>query len=381
MIALPSSALGWAFFLASSWTWCIGMYLPVLLTRDYGWWGWVVFAVPNVVGAAAMAWVLRDADASRRVTDHHRAACVVFTLVTIAFHAFFAVYIVRQVAGISVAWLVVPVVGHVLAMSMLRRGGVADRVLAMLTFAVSITAFLIAVLWSETNRAGDSPFGTLPWNKDLLALAPVCVLGFLCCPYLDLTFHRARQSTTPAGGRFAFTVGFGALFLAMISFTLWYAKPLASIPFMPYWNVAGVVILIHIVTQMVFTVSVHTRELRRPMSTGVLGPVLLVGGAGALGFIDLTYPGLFHDMRTGELIYRSFMGMYGLVFPAYVWICMLPSRGAAGPTRRNLLVCAGAVLVALPMFWMGFIERQTLWLLPGVAVVLLARLFARRASR
>ena len=45
----------WALFLGVSWTWVIGMFLPVLLVRDYGMLGWIVFAVPNVVGAAAMA--------------------------------------------------------------------------------------------------------------------------------------------------------------------------------------------------------------------------------------------------------------------------------------------------------------------------------------
>src|SRR6266404_3216610 len=50
--------LGWAVFLAVSWTWCIGMFLPVLLVRDYGLWGWIVFAVPNMIGAAAMGWVM-----------------------------------------------------------------------------------------------------------------------------------------------------------------------------------------------------------------------------------------------------------------------------------------------------------------------------------
>ncbi|MDB5302268.1 MAG: hypothetical protein JWO87_3931, partial [Phycisphaerales bacterium] len=46
-------ALGWGAFLACSWTWCIGMFLPVLLVRDFGEMGWLVFAAPNVVGAAA----------------------------------------------------------------------------------------------------------------------------------------------------------------------------------------------------------------------------------------------------------------------------------------------------------------------------------------
>src|SRR5690242_7362807 len=52
--------LGWGAYLACSWTWCISMFLPVLLVRDYGVWGFVVFAVPNVIGAGAMGWVLRN---------------------------------------------------------------------------------------------------------------------------------------------------------------------------------------------------------------------------------------------------------------------------------------------------------------------------------
>ena len=51
---------GWAVFLAMSWTWCIGMFLPVLLLRDLGLGGFLVFAIPNILGAAAMGWLLRD---------------------------------------------------------------------------------------------------------------------------------------------------------------------------------------------------------------------------------------------------------------------------------------------------------------------------------
>ena len=44
------------------------------------------------------------------------------------------------------------------------------------------------------------------------------------------------------------------------------------------------------------------------------------------------------------------------------------------PSRRQLIVFTGAVLIALPMFWMGFIERRMIWLLPGVGVVVFARI-------
>jgi hypothetical protein len=43
-------------------------------------------------------------------------------------------------------------------------------------------------------------------------------------------------------------------------------------------------------------------------------------------------------------------------------------------------VFALAVVVAGPMYWMGFIERQWVWLVPGLGVVLLARLLLRRRA-
>jgi hypothetical protein len=55
-VAPFGSTLGWANYLGMSWTWCIGMFLPVLLVRDYGIGAWWIFAIPNVVGAAAMGW-------------------------------------------------------------------------------------------------------------------------------------------------------------------------------------------------------------------------------------------------------------------------------------------------------------------------------------
>jgi len=75
-----------------------------------------------------------------------------------------------------------------------------------------------------------------PWFANLnrpptgaLLIAPVCLFGFLLCPYLDLTFHRARQATAPRAGAIAFALGFAGPFLLMIVFTLWYARLLAPL--------------------------------------------------------------------------------------------------------------------------------------------------------
>ena len=96
---LSAGPLVWAAFLGCSWTWCIGMFLPVLLVRDYGVWGWVVFAVPNVLGAAAMGWVLSDPARSSQLVERHRAACVCFSLITIVFHVFFVRWLVGRMLG------------------------------------------------------------------------------------------------------------------------------------------------------------------------------------------------------------------------------------------------------------------------------------------
>src|SRR5438128_464538 len=97
--------MAWAAFLACSWTWCIGMFLPVLLVRDFGVAGWIVFAIPNVLGAAAMPWVLGRARTASKLAGYtgtdppplvvrHETAMRIFSLVTIAFHLFFMFWVI-----------------------------------------------------------------------------------------------------------------------------------------------------------------------------------------------------------------------------------------------------------------------------------------------
>jgi len=238
-------------------------------------------------------------------------------------------------------------------------------------------------------KPGGAPAGAGHPLSGLLYLAPVCVFGFLLCPYLDLTFHRARQRTSPRAGAVAFAVGFGGPFLLMIVFTFWYARLLAPLAagqpatFLPErlrWAIAA-----HMAVQLGYTVGVHWAALGwRPPFTDAAK----VGG-GLFGFVAGLVPqalGLFADhlastrLSRGELVYRAFLAFYGLVFPAYVWLCMVPTPDGSGLTRRKLRVFAAAVIAAGPMFWLGFIERKMIWLLPGLAVVLLARLLLLRSD-
>src|SRR5690348_12492685 len=77
--------IGWAAVLAASWTWCIGMFLPVLLVRDFGPRSFVIFAVPNVLGAAIMGAALQRPGASESLVRRHGLASWGFSFVTVAF--------------------------------------------------------------------------------------------------------------------------------------------------------------------------------------------------------------------------------------------------------------------------------------------------------
>jgi hypothetical protein len=363
--ALRSGAgvLAWALFLAASWTWCIGMYLPVLLVRDLGWGAWLVFALSNVIGAAAMAWMLPDAQSSRRLCDRHAAACRWFSVVTVAFHVFFLCWLIRQIAGQH--WLIWAVAFAAMAavMFFVRCG---ERIAAAAALMISTAAAF--ALW----RAGLIPRlpPATPASFDLLWLAGVCIFGLTLCPYLDLTFHQARQATTPAGGHAAFAVGFGLFFLAMLLFTLaysgWLAKPEMMLP-----TLVAAALGIHLLVQTMLKLILHGRAAWSDNNWPARGAAIAaVAAAAGLGAFCRTSTTILSHLSLGEIAYRGFMAFYGLVFPAYVWICMI-GRDAWAGQRRTWMT---AVLIAAPMYWLGFVQRQMIWLVPGLAVVLLAKL-------
>jgi hypothetical protein len=350
------------------------MFLPVLLVRDLGLWGWMVFAVPNVVGAAAMGWVLSEPDRSERMVREHLAACSAFSAVTIAFHVFFLLWFVPRLVGLPSAAIAFALAAVYLLITATRDN--LDLPVAAIVWAFSLAMFALFVSRPAYENAP-------PVSKDFamgaIWLAPVCIFGFVFCPYLDLTFHRARQAVDPAGSRIAFGVGFGVCFFAMIVFSLLYATTL--IPLLsPEWRdhlrpVLGAFVAAHMIVQAAFTLSVHTRsfvtmETRRG---AVLMLVVLAQLALFLGLGANLLP-RYHGLDAGEVIYRLFMAFYGLVFPAYVWLCIVPGRdGLAGVTPAKVRAMVLGVLVAAPMFWMGFIENRMGWLIPGLLAVLLSR--------
>lgn len=373
------------------------MFLPVLMVRDYGVIGFIVFAAPNVLGAAAMGLVLREG-ASGRLVMRHRRAMEVFSLVTIAFHLFFLAWLIdgldewiEQRTGL---WLVLAILAFgamvVMVAATWQRGTRQQRVVALLLWTFGVVG-LGLFLGESGDGLAALPFMATGEESGVFWLAPVCAFGFGLCPYLDLTFHRARQHAGRSAS-VAFLVGFGLLFPAAIGFTLAYTPVL--LPAMDHGAAAAVptmlasILVLHIVGQLVFTVRLHQHELVQP--PGRLAPLshplmwaLIVAVAFVLGFSG-NRPSFVDDQSFGEVVYRCFMGLYGLAFPAYVWLIMIPTRdghaGLSGATgRRKGLLLAFAVGVAAPMFWMGFVLRQEGWLVPGLAVVLFMRLALPRS--
>lgn len=406
--------LGWAAYLACSWTWCIGMFLPVLLIRDYGVWGFVVFAVPNVVGAGAMGWVLRRKGHSEQLVAAHHRMGIAFSTVTIAFQCFFFFWMLSPASpfglplafGADSEW---PVQAGSLApaVAMLALIPISLRAREPRLFA-SLAVWLISIVIAVfvLTRPG---FGAA-WRAMLVhtprldqrpipGLGVVCILGFLLCPYLDLTFHRARQSLPGRPGVIAFALGFGVLFLAMILFTLGYAGLTRVFAATSAADLIGPIaaawLTLHVIMQLLFTIYAHAWELPAPRSgrkarrnwtrsrriIEVGGVVAILVGAPLLvvlvkrGSWSYTYAGL--DLT--EIIYRLFMSFYGLVAPAYVWLCMIPRwRNPARPVQPQIAAWLLSCAIAAPMYWKASIEGQTWWFIPGAGVVLLARLFIPR---
>jgi hypothetical protein len=369
------------------------MFLPVLLVRDYGLWGWIVFAAPNVIGAAAMGWVMTRVRDPLAFERRHSWAMTAFSIVTIAFHLFFVNWMVARMlpaGGVMATLTIVPVyfAGYVMAWRMRRRGeampagpGAGDVPVAILVLLISLVAWLVYMQWGF--RPPLTPRDPLRDLSDLYWLAPVCVFGFGLCPYLDRTFHQAYRATRasgPARPPLAFAIGFGGFFLLMICFTLTYARQLGPAIDDPAFVMIGVVLWalgFHMTFQSAFTVSIHLRATPR-MPLVLLGAIGLALAVWALG--EAVSDSL--DFSAGETCYRLFLAFYGLVFPAYVWLCVWRAGDRSEDDRiRALLVFAVAVLIAAPCYWAAFMERHMIWLVPGLAVVLLARLAVPRRRR
>jgi hypothetical protein len=349
------------------------MFLPALMIDRFGWPGFAVFAVPNVLGCAAFGYVVSTRQRSEMMVQQHGRAMVVFSLIAVAYHLFFLPFLFMELTPLAadapgialLATLVVFGVG--LAISWLGDRG--WPVLAVLVYALSLIAFAMIgfTAWDRLIQSGQEPLSELAW------LAPVIAGGFLLCPYLDLTFHRALQRSP---SRHAFGV-FGVTFTVMIVLTcfLWFAD-------MPALHVAAVA---HIVAQTIFTVGAHLREVRLSASlrTGVTRAGLMILPLLAALLLPMAR-GIAPDAPgLGEDLYLRFLVFYGLAFPAYVLVFIGPMR----PARRTTFALFTAVIVIVvlsPLYELAFLHgRAWLMVVPtGLAIVWVsARLATKMRGR
>lgn len=382
----PGAAILWGAFLGCSWTWVIGMILPALLLRDYGLFGWVVFAVPNVLGAALMGLVLRNPGRSARIVREHTKACQQFTVITVAFHLFVVAWLFTRLFGVATAPMLVGAIGLCAAI------GFKNRRSAMLFLSAGVALFSWGCFSWAAQGPGAWDLADWAWpaegdnrltRMDLLLFAPCAVLGFALCPYLDLTFHRARINTTPGTGVAAFFFGFGVVFASMIVFSVCYAsqllpfingEPDAALP--GFWLV---LLGLHLTLQAGFTITVHVREMmdnpaaNRPWLMAAAGLAILLGFVTHLDFLP-SHP-LTGGLTWGEAGYRGFLLFYGTVFPAYVWLIMIPTRGKLTQRSEAIRLWTYALTtgLTLALAWRAFVMGDSPAFPILIAVFILAR--------
>ena len=353
------------------------MFLPVLLVRDFGDASWWAFALPNVIGAAAVGFVWKNAAASRAVERKHGRAMLAFSVATLALHGFVIAAWLPALFGAE--WAVAAVAGAV-AVAAAAKWRWAAIGLGVLVAIVSLGVFgywqqdAYFRIWSL-----DLPIPNRLGNADLLAMAPALAFGFVMCPHLDLTLHRARRHTSPNAGRIAFALGFLVVFTVMIAFSLMYA-PLLRPMFSPRlaFNLVPALMIslaIHVTVQAAFTTGLHLRETARlggQRGLIIAALITLLGFALGLTLRPDDLAGVESTrIDAGEIAYRLLLVLYGLPFPLYVLLFLTPISKRATPRLRGGVALAAGGL-GTPFAILGMVTAETRWLFGVYGVVLIA---------
>ncbi len=362
MSALPLRSVRTGLALATSWTWCIGMFAPIVLGRMFGWRGIVAFAVPNILGCALFGY-LRSRARSVAETRDHAWAMAAFSVATVAYQVFFA------------GWLGAPPLAEAAGI------GVPDAALRMsgglFVVATALSLLPRALLWNLASLAwiaSAATFAFLPWGSmhglpaeadwtplQLAFVLPTIAFGFLLSPNLDLTFHRGRQLAVDDRRPVEFAV-FGAGFGLMLVLTTGYLLA-------PNGLVLAAV-RTHILLQLALTSAMHLSELRASaIPRGARrGAIVLAGAAGLVAALA----------APGEATYLRFLGLYGLLFPAYAALAL---RTVGRPSLAALVALAIAMAAVTPLLDRSFLEGPTLATpLAVVAPILAVVLFGRRTK-
>ncbi len=345
------------------------MFLPILLGRMFGWPGIVAFAIPNVLGCALFGF-LRTRAQSQRETRDHALAMAVFSAVTVAYQVFFVGWIVTPTMTAARTISVTSANAAPIGATILLCGGFIAAacalallprawlwLLAALAFPLSLLTFAFLPYDSMHSIATTGEWS----GAQLMYVLPTIVFGFALSPNLDLTFHRARQTATNPAFPAEFAV-FGVCFASMLLLTTAYlASPRGlTIPAVQF----------HIVMQLIVTSALHLNELRSAHIAPLMRVVLAVA-AFVLGLACALW-------LPSESTYLRFLGMYGLLFPAYA---LLAWRCGGRPTRNALVALLISVAIVVPILDRSFTDAPAMWAPLAVLLPVLAVFgFARKAT-
>lgn len=341
--------LSWAVFLASSWTWCIGMFFPALLYRDFGSVSWWLFTIPNIIGAASVPWILRHESHSADFTRRHDKASFIFSVVTISFQCFFLGWLMS-----CLHWEMIAALSAVILI--MFHTAKSDRQLRFWGMAVWFISFSAFIFFLNRHGAALTLMEPITSNPtlNLLGLSSVFLMGFAFCPYLDLTFHKARRQFSSGAAKLVFGLGFLFFFLIMLIFTSAYSPSVLHV----FFNSNAVLVdagigavLVHMALQAAFTAIAHRRcaiELTQAPTNNVIALTSAAGFLIAL-LLQRGYVAFGFDAR--ELIYISFIGFYGFMAPTYLWIYTLKNQ----PNGIKSFFVA-TIFLAAPFFTVGFLS-------------------------
>lgn len=341
--------LSWAVFLASSWTWCIGMFFPALLYRDFGSISWWIFTIPNIIGAASVPWILRNESHSSDFTRRHDKASFAFSVVTISFQCFFMGWLMS-----CLHWeMAVALSAVILVMFYTARSEQQLRFWGMAIWLISFSAFMFFL-----NRHGVAltliePITSNP-TLNLLGLGSVFLMGFAFCPYLDLTFHKARRQFPLPAAKLVFGLGFLFFFLIMLVFTSAYSSAVLPVFFKSNAALvdAGIgAVLVHMALQASFTAIAHRQCATELTHAPVKNVIPATAAAGFLTALALKSGVFIFGFDVRELIYISFIGFYGFMMPTYLWIYTLKNK----PDNIRSFFLA-TIFLSAPFFTVGFLS-------------------------
>jgi len=368
---------GWSIYLCCSWMWCIGIFYPVLLYRDFGMTAWFIFAISNIVGAALVPWFIRNSQESESFIHNHAFACQVFSFITILFQIYFLSWIIASFQLSIMTIVLIALIFFVGLISCTKR----ILTVSSIVFFTSLCILLfISIFERETGLliVREGKYGAI----ETLGLIPVFLIGFFFCPYLDLTFHRVIKELRQPQIKPTYVVGFFILFLSFLVLGIKYLPIIYHVLLGSNNQLKGSIIIsvcAYVVIQTSFTSIVHLNELLKlklSRSIWILFICFSVCVSLYAIFADSEIFLLGQSMHLREILFRGFLSVYGLLAPAYIWVFAVVKFGEPQRCINNYwkwVIWSVSVFLALPFYIVGFFGNFKLipYVLPlGVLTIL-----------